>query len=633
MKKLIHTLLLIVLSTTVFAQYSITGKVTDQNNQGIAKARLILKDISGNEIQSTFTYKSGEFLFERISNKEVVIEVHKSGFAEYKKTIDFTSKSKVELDIHLDWVVEDPELELEIVELNEVHYESAKMMKSYDMSVAPMTSGYVNNGGSLGHGNVYNPNFNTESYEHIEVNSYKSVKKEPLSTLSIDVDRASYSNVRRFINDGQMPPADAVRIEEMVNYFSYDYETPYGNTPLKVTTTYTTCPWNKDHNLIHIGLKSKEIDMEEAPANNLVFLLDVSGSMNNGDKLPLLKKGLALLVNEMRPDDKVSIVVYAGAAGVVLEPTTGKNKEKILAALENLSAGGSTAGGAGIKLAYKLAKENYMEEGNNRVILATDGDFNIGASSDGEMVELIESKRNDGIFLTVLGFGTGNLKDSKMEQLADHGNGNYAYIDNILEAKKTLVNEMGGTLVTVAKDVKFQLEFNPVHVKEYRLIGYENRILNTEDFNDDKKDAGELGAGHCVTAIYEIVPAGSSESNADIDPLKYQDENEGTTSSHNGELLTVKVRYKLPKENKSTKLEIPVKAQKIAFDKTHNDIQFSAAVAAYCMILRDSEFKGSSTYEMVMEIARGAKGEDNDGYRSAFIQMVDMTQLLDKRDS
>jgi Ca-activated chloride channel family protein len=373
--------------------------------------------------------------------------------------------------------------------------------------------------------------------------------------------------------------------------------------------------------------------MEDAPTNNLVFLLDVSGSMNYGNKLPLLKKGLALLVNEMRPNDKVSIVVYAGAAGVVLEPTTGKNKEKILAALEQLQAGGSTAGGAGIKLAYKLAKDNFMPNGNNRVILATDGDFNVGASSDGEMVELIESKRNDGIFLTVLGFGTGNLKDSKMEKLADHGNGNYAYIDNILEAKKTLVKEMGGTLITVAKDVKFQLEFNPAHVKEYRLIGYENRLLDAEDFNDDKKDAGELGAGHCVTAIYEIIPAGSSESNADVDPLKYQSEHENTTASHEGELLTVKVRYKLPKEDKSTKLEIPVPANRVDFSKTNQDVQFSAAVAAYGMILRNSEHKGKSTYEMVMDIARGAKGEDRDGYRAAFIQMVDMTSLLDKRDS
>ncbi len=629
MKKLSSTLLLLLTSVVLLAQYSITGKVVDENQQGIEKARLVVKDTQGNEIKSSQTYKSGEFKLERITEAKVTLEVSYLGYETHKETIDFGSKKTVELLIAMN--PEIIELETEADVLDEVYVQEHVPTKKVVAYKSLNES--ANAGGSYNSPMMYNPNFNTESYDHIESNSYKSVKKEPLSTLSIDVDRASYSNVRRFINDGQLPPADAVRIEEMINYFSYDYETPYGNTPLKVTTTYTTCPWNADHELLHIGMKSKEIDMEEAPNNNLVFLLDVSGSMNNPDKLPLLKKGLALLVNEMRPNDKVSIVVYAGAAGVVLEPTSGKDKEQILAALENLQAGGSTAGGAGIKLAYKLAKENFIDNGNNRVILATDGDFNIGASSDGEMVELIESKRNDGIFLTVLGFGSGNLKDSKMEKLADHGNGNYAYIDNILEAKKTLVNEMGGTLITVAKDVKFQLEFNPTHVKEYRLIGYENRVLNAEDFNDDKKDAGELGAGHCVTAIYEIVPAGSSETNADIDPLKYQTEHEESTTSHSNELLTVKVRYKLPKEDQSTKLELPVKATKTAWNQASKDVQFSAAVAAYGMILRDSDYKGKSSYEMVMNMARNAKGEDRDGYRAAFIQMVDMTQLLDKRDS
>lgn len=628
MKKLTSTITLLLVSVVMLAQYSITGVVTNENKDGLENANVSILDSQGKTLQSTKTNASGEFKIERITQNKVELEVTYVGYERYREPVDFSKNSKIDLNISLT-----PQV------IEEVLIEREESVVMYDMVMskesklsAPMNAGSVANYSSNGY-MAYDPNFNTEAYDHIESNNFKSVTKEPLSTLSIDVDRASYSNVRRYINDGSMPPADAVRIEEMVNYFSYDYETPYGNTPLKVTTTYTTCPWNENHNLVHIGLKSKDIDMEEAPNNNLVFLLDVSGSMNNPDKLPLLKKGLALLVNEMRPNDKVAIVVYAGAAGVVLEPTSGKNKEKILEALENLSAGGSTAGGAGIKLAYKLAKENYISNGNNRIILATDGDFNIGASSDGEMVELIESKRDDGIFLTVLGFGTGNIKDSKMEKLADHGNGNYAYIDNILEAKKTLVNEMGGTLVTVAKDVKFQLEFNPSHVKEYRLIGYENRLLNAEDFNDDKKDAGELGAGHCVTAIYEIIPAGSSESHTDIDPLKYQQEHESTTASHEGELLTVKVRYKLPKEDKSTKLEIPVAANLVDFSKTNNDVRFSVAVAAYGMILRDSDYKGKSTYKMVMDISRGAKGEDRDGYRAAFVQMVDMTQLLDKRDS
>ncbi|CAG5082944.1 YfbK domain-containing protein [Parvicella tangerina] len=627
MKNLVLFLSFVLFGINTIAQHTLKGVVYDDQNQPVPFANVMIKSITDDQlIKGQTSDLNGAFLFERISESKVKLVVSSVEFEPYEKTIDFKKESTVEVEVHLKAGAKLEEVM--VISRKEVH--KVQSVSAYKMSSANVVSasyGYA--GGSIGN---YNPNYNTEAYDHIEENGYKSVTKEPLSTLSIDVDRASYSNVRRYINDGQLPPKDAVRVEEMINYFSYDYETPYGNTPLKVTTTYTTCPWNTNHNLVHIGLKSKEIDMDEAPSNNLVFLLDVSGSMNNPDKLPLLKKGLGLLVNEMRPDDKVSIVVYAGAAGVVLEPTTGKNKEKILESLNNLSAGGSTAGGAGIKLAYKLAKENFMKNGNNRVILATDGDFNIGASSDGEMVELIESKRDDGIFLTVLGFGTGNIKDSKMEKLADHGNGNYAYIDNILEAKKTLVNEMGGTLVTVAKDVKFQLEFNPTHVKEYRLIGYENRLLEAEDFNDDTKDAGELGAGHCVTAIYEIIPAGSSESHTDIDPLKYQEEHD-SENAHTDELLTVKVRYKLPDEKKSTKLELPVKANRIDFSQTNEDVRFSAAVAAYGMLLRDSKHKGESTYEMVMKLARDAKGEDRDGYRAAFVQMVDMTQLLDKRDS
>lgn len=636
MKKLSSLLVLLLTSVLLFSQHTLTGKVLDDNKNGLEKAKVLLKDINGKLLQSTSTASDGSFKLERITITNVELEVQLSGFLTHTQQFAFTEQKTIDVVIKLaskEVIVEIAELEVETGVLDGVYVQEHVPTKKVTAYKSMSMNESANGGSYYDSPMIMNVEHNTEAYEHIETNSYKSVKKEPLSTLSIDVDRASYSNVRRFINDGQLPPVDAVRIEEMINYFSYDYETPYGNTPLKVTTTYTTCPWNKDHELVHIGLKSKEIDMDEAPANNLVFLLDVSGSMNNADKLPLLKKGLALLIDQMRPEDKVAIVVYAGAAGVVLEPTSGKNKEQILEALEKLSAGGSTAGGAGIKLAYKLAKEHFVSNGNNRVILATDGDFNIGASSDGEMVKLIEEKREDGIFLTVLGFGTGNLKDSKMEQLADHGNGNYAYIDNILEAKKTLVTEMGGTLITVAKDVKFQLEFNPQHVKEYRLIGYENRMLNAEDFNDDKKDAGELGAGHCVTAIYEIIPAGSSETNADVDPLKYQTEHEDETSELSDELLTVKVRYKLPTESKSTKLEIPVNAERVDFSNTNVDVQFSAAVAAYGMVLRDTEHKGASTYEMVIDMARSAKGEDIDGYRAAFIQMVDMTALLDKRDS
>ncbi len=472
--------------------------------------------------------------------------------------------------------------------------------------------------------------YNTENYSKINDNEFKAADKNPLSTFSIDVDRASYSNVRRFISQGQQPPADAVRVEEMINYFSYNYPEPKGKHPFSITTQYMDCPWNKEHGLVHIGIQGKNIAMENMPANNLVFLIDVSGSMEDANKLPLLKSGLRLLVDQMRPQDRVAIVVYAGAAGVVLPSTPGHQKEKIIEALENLHAGGSTAGGEGILLAYKTAHENLMKEGNNRVILATDGDFNVGVSSDGELVRLIEKQREGGVFLTVLGFGTGNYKDSKMEQLADKGNGNYAYIDNILEAKKTLVKEMGGTLLTIAKDVKIQVEFNPAKVKAYRLVGYENRLLNNEDFNDDKKDAGELGSGHTVTALYEIIPAGSQELTASVDSLKYQRTVYTPRSTANNEVMTIKFRYKEPKEDHSLLITEVVPDKKAGFASASNDARFSAAVAGFGMLLRDSQFKGNSSFHSVLAMARASKGKDEDGYRAEFIRLVEMAELLKK---
>ncbi len=477
--------------------------------------------------------------------------------------------------------------------------------------------------------NNSNQDFNTEEYSRIYDNEFKDSKKDPLSTFSIDVDKASYSNVRRFLTQGQLPQADAVRIEEMVNYFSYNYPKPKNNEPFSITTEYTECPWNKGHQLIHIGLQGKQIEIENLPANNLVFLLDVSGSMNSEDKLPLLKSGLRLLVEQMRPQDNVAIVVYAGAAGVVLPSTSGKNKEKIYDALEKLEAGGSTAGGEGILLAYKTAKENFLNKGNNRIILATDGDFNVGVSSDGELTRLIEKEREDGVFLSVLGFGSGNYKDSKMEQLADKGNGNYAYIDNILEAKKVLVKEMGGTLLTIAKDVKLQIEFNPSKVKGYRLVGYENRLLNNEDFNDDKKDAGELGSGHTVTAIYEIIPAGSDELIASIDNLKYQ-ETKHQKENESNEVMTIKFRYKEPKESTSQLITHIVLDKKNQFDETSENCRFSIAVAEFGMLLRDSKFKGNSNFKTIIALAKESKGKDDEGYRAEFIRLVEMAELLKK---
>lgn len=472
---------------------------------------------------------------------------------------------------------------------------------------------------------------NTEEYASIHENTFLETVNNPLSTFSIDVDNASYSNMRRYINQGQKPPKDAVRIEEMLNYFSYDYSQPVAEDPFSINTEISDCPWNPEHRLVHIGLQGKEISTENLPPSNLVFLIDVSGSMNTPERLPLVKAGFKLLVNELRPQDRVSIVVYAGATGVVLPPTSGDQKASIMAAIEALGAGGSTAGGAGIKRAYELAEENFITGGNNRVILATDGDFNVGVSSNAAMERLIEEKRETGVFLTVLGFGMGNYKDSKMEILANKGNGNYAYIDNIMEAKKVFVNEFGGTLFTIAKDVKLQLEFNPAKVKGYRLIGYENRMLKKEDFHDDKKDAGELGAGHTVTALYEIIPGDLKDSPflAKVDSLKYQQSSKiDPTAYDSDELFTLKLRYKKPDGKKSKLIEKAVFDQQIPLHQTSDNFRFSAAVASFGMLLRDSEFKGGSSLADVLKMAKGAKGEDEEGYRSEFIRMVRSTQLV-----
>jgi Ca-activated chloride channel family protein len=466
------------------------------------------------------------------------------------------------------------------------------------------------------------PRFNTEDYGLIQENRFLAVKQEPLSTFSIDVDAASYSNIRRFVNNGGLPPKDAVRIEEMVNYFTYDYPQPEGEHPFSVTTELSECPWNPDHQLIHIGLQGEKIPTDNLPPSNLVFLLDVSGSMDAPNKLPLLKSSFKLLTDQMRPQDKVAIVVYASASGVVLEPTSGQEKSKILAALNDLEAGGSTAGGAGIQLAYKLAREHFVEGGNNRVILATDGDFNVGASSDAELVRMIEKERKSGTFLTILGFGMGNYKDNKMQQLANHGNGNHAYIDNIEEARKVLVTEFGGTMFTIAKDVKLQLEFNPAYVEGYRLIGYENRLLQNEDFNDDRKDAGELGSGHTVTALYEIIPAGQkSDFLQAVDELKYQDQ-APAKGVKNGELMTVKLRYKQPDGETSQLLQSTLSSRGTDLKQSSANFRWSAAVAELGMLLRDSEYKGKADYEQVLQLAKGAKGEDEQGYRAEFLRMV-----------
>jgi Ca-activated chloride channel family protein len=594
----------------------ISGRVGDEQGSPIPGVSVIIKGSN----RGTVTDNSGSYRISVLPGDKILV-------------FSFIGYNKVESAIGNQTVI-NVTLVPEVTSLNEIvvsGYGSkasnrssaagASMEKkdfaSYE-SACPMTTSSVAQ------------DWNTEGYSAVHENGYKDVISAPLSTFSVDVDKASYANVRRFINMGQMPPIDAVRIEELINYFNYDYAEEGGDYPFTVVTELANCPWNPGHQLLHVGLKGKSIDKKELPASNLVFLLDVSGSMEDPNKLPLLKNAFQMLVKELRYQDRVAIVVYAGATGIVLESTPGNQKDVILSSLENLQAGGSTAGGEGLLLAYKTASDNFISGGNNRIILATDGDFNIGSSSNAEMERLIEKEREKGIFITVLGFGMGNYKDDKMEIIADKGNGNYAYIDNIQEARKVLVSEFGGTLFTIAKDVKFQLEFNPARVKAYRLIGYENRLLNDEDFNNDKKDAGEMGSGHTVTALYELIPAGSSETVNNIDPLKYQDNPQKATSSKSAELLTIKLRYKKPDGETSMLYEKAVKGEVLDFSATSNNFRFSAAVAEFGMVLRGSEFKNIASMDHLLKIAQGSRGIDEEGYRGEFIKLVKTAKTLEE---
>ncbi len=469
---------------------------------------------------------------------------------------------------------------------------------------------------------------NTEAYSHIDENPFLEIARAPLSTFSIDVDTASYSNTRRFLKDGQLPPKDAVRIEELINYFSYDYPQPVGDAPFSVTAEISEAPWNPSHRLVAIGLQGKRIPMENMPPANLVFLLDVSGSMNEARKLPLVKSAMKMLAEQLTARDRVAMVVYAGSSGLVLPSTSGDRKGEILAAIDRLDAGGSTNGGEGIQLAYKIAQENFIKNGVNRVILATDGDFNVGVTSEGELVRLIEEKRQSGVFLSVLGFGTGNVKDSTMEKLADKGNGNYAYIDSLGEARKVLGEQIGGTLFTIAKDVKIQVEFNPKQAAAYRLIGYENRLLRDQDFNDDTKDAGEIGAGHTVTALYEVIPFGQKYENPGVDQLKYQQPAQPSEMANSNELMTVKLRYKPPTQDQSKLVSVSLADSKGKLANASANFKFASAVAAFGMLLRDSKYKADATYNEVLELARASAGADPQGYRSEFIQLVEMARTL-----
>lgn len=472
------------------------------------------------------------------------------------------------------------------------------------------------------------PGYNTEAYNAIQENGFRKALGEPLSTFSIDVDNASYSNIRRFISYGQQVPKDAVRIEEMVNYFDYTYAQPKKDEPFAINYELSDCPWNPETQLLMIGLQGKDIDYSTAAPSNLVFLIDVSGSMSAENKLPLVQSSLKYLINQLRPTDRVALVVYAGAAGEVLPSTPVSQKASIISAIEHLQSGGSTAGGAGIQLAYDIATKNLIEDGNNRVILCTDGDFNTGSSSDAEMTRLIEDKRKTGVFITVCGFGMGNYKDSKMEAIADNGNGSYYYIDSKAEAEKVFGTDMRGTLFTIAKDVKIQIEFNPALVESYRLIGYENRLMNKEDFADDTKDAGELGAGHRVTALYEIKRTPTSyqpngmDNNNNAVSLKYQSSSINSSAYNTQELMTLQMRYKDPKSSTSKLIEKAVYNSAVPFASTSDNFRFACAVTEFGMLLRESEFKGDASLNEVLQLASGAKGIDANGYRAEFIDMV-----------
>jgi len=620
---------MVICSVLTMASHAATVKgIVYESESGafIAKASAVLASSDGKVLKTTTTDASGNFEFKDLIQGKYTLKVNYKGFETYELIFNLSENENKQLYVYMTaGLVANRDKDItkgDRKKIEEQEY-SGQMQFNRKESVASAPCG-----GNAGYNSfAYDQapiDWNTESYDYINENKFKEVSHDPLSTFSIDVDRASYANVRRFINNNQMPYADAVRIEEMINYFDYNYKQPTGEHPFSTSLELGECPWNKEHQLLLIGIQGKKMISEEIPANNLVFLIDVSGSMNYHNKLPLLKQAFKILVDQLRPQDKVAIVVYAGAAGLVLPSTSGKDKATILAAIDRLEAGGSTAGGAGLKLAYKVAKENFITNGNNRVILASDGDFNVGESSDAAMERLIEERRDDGVYLTILGFGMGNYKDSKMEKLSNKGNGNYAYIDNIMEARKIFSEELWGTLFTIAKDVKIQIEFNPSKVKAYRLIGYENRILNKEDFNNDKVDAGDIGSGHSVTALYEIIPGNSQETVASVDPLSYQD----IKVKNSNDIMTLKIRYKDP--NGSTSKLITSKVGQTDVGKTTDNFKLAASVAEFGMLLRNSEFKEQSSYDEAIRLAKEAKGSDTYGYRSEYITLLEKAKLMSR---
>lgn len=583
----------------------IYGRVVDQTGSVVAGAIVTLTDEVRGATKTIHTDEDGVYQFSGLLPGKYSIRANASGFNIFQvDQIVVVGNQAFRCDVILSTAGTSEVITVSAGDAL-VQTSSAELSNSLDQQIRIATQPW-----------------NTEAYDSIVENSFLSALNNPLSTFSIDVDTASYSNVRRFLTEGDFPPPDAVRIEELINYFPYTYAQPKNGHPFNVQVDVTDCPWKPEHHLMRIGLKGKELSIAQRPPSNLVFLLDVSGSMEDENKLPLVKKGIQLLVEQLTEKDQVAMVVYAGSSGLVLPPTPGSQKKTILDAIEHLEAGGSTNGGEGIELAYKTALAHFVKGGNNRVILATDGDFNVGVTSEGELVRLIEEKAKDGVFLSVLGFGMGNYKDSILEQLSDKGNGNYAYIDTLNEARKVLVEQMSGTLITIAKDVKLQIEFNPAKVLAYRLVGYENRLLRTEDFQDDTKDAGDIGAGHTVTALYELVPVGTKIKLPRVEALKYQIPGKLTAAAKSRELLTVRLRYKQPTGKTSTELVVPVNDQVLPFEKSADDFQFAASVAGFGMLLRDSEYKGIASFSWVKKIAQETVGKDPLGYRKEFVQLV-----------
>ena len=593
---------------SLYAQeYEVTGKVTDVSNEPLPGVSVLIKGTT----QGVSTDFDGKY----------TIKVKNGDILEFSSLGMKTKQVKVNGQKVINVVLEDDNVALQEVVVTS--YETAKRRDVTSSSIRIRGAGSVS--GNYGTKNGYTLNTSRETYKAIDEGGFKKTAKDPVTTFSADVDRASYSNVRRMLNYGQKPHKDAVRIEELINYFDYNYTPPAegSKTPLNATTTLSSCPWNPDNYLLRIGLQAKKIDLTKAPPSNIVFLIDTSGSMDEPNKMPLLKASLKLLLDNLRPEDRIAIVVYASQTGIALPSTPAKEKEKISKVIDDLVASGSTAGGAGLQTAYEVAEKNFLPKGNNRIILATDGDFNVGISSRDELQRLVEEKRNNGIYISVLGYGMGNYRDDMVETIANKGNGNYAYIDNLTEAKKVLVNEFGGTLYTVAKDVKLQLEFNPQYVKEYRLVGYENRALANEDFENDKKDAGEIGAGHTVTALYELVPA----KGATTDGLRYQKQvKEGFAN----ELAFLKIRYKDPvvKDAKSVEESTPIPFTLTDLTQTDDDYRFAAAVAEWGMLLRNSKYKAKSSYKQVIDLAKNATGKDEEGYRKEFIRLVELSEKI-----